>query len=316
MKKRERFIVVAVALVLVAAVTYFSTRLWVSASEPTAPESQTNPRVEATQPANQLKAGQQRIAELEKELDSLRMEDRSDFPGLHTALKNMKLIVIEVKDLPLEAVRYGLSNKNIIDAVKARLRTHGIRAVTFDEGLSSANAEDLRTVSATPSLHPRLEVGVEFAPRGATYIGYLGVSMRKRTGAGLDNDGGSPEVAKAARELSKAVDAMDRPFEDTKGKEGDAKEQALKAEDAALNKVVDLRAKWVQAVKQVERDFIDGRPPRKPIRQWTFVSCWEYRLSICGALANFAEDERNGLDEMIDYFAREFLKANPIEAKQ
>jgi hypothetical protein len=317
MKTREPFILVALVLVLVTAilgVTYFSTPLWVSASERTAPESQTTRPVEATELANQLTAAQGRIAQLEKASESLTMEERNDFPGLRPALKNMKGIVIAVGDLPLEAVRYGLTKKNVIDGVKARLRTHGIRAVTSDEGLSSANVEDFRIVEAG-MYRPSLRVEVEFAPHGATYLGFLRVSMQKHREGGLDNDGGSPEVAKADREWSEAMNAAQRAYEDTQGKESEeAQAAAEKKLDQAFKHAEDMKAKWIQAVKQVRQDFIDGRPPRKPLREWASISGWEQRLSICGALADFAEDERNNLDAMIDWFAGEFLKANPAEA--
>lgn len=313
MKTRERVIPVVVVLVLVpvAAVTYFSRPLWVSASEPTAPESQTNRPVEATELANQLTAAQGRIAQLEKALECATAEN--DFPGLHTALKDMIGIVVEERDLPLEAVRYGLTKKNVIDAVKARLGTHGIRAMTFDEGLSSADDEGFLIVRDTS--RPRLRVEVEFQPRGATYIGCLCVSMQQYKEVGLDNDGGSPEVAKAAREWSQAAEAAGRAHEDMERKKGAAKAAATKKCEQAFKYAHDLEAKWTHALKQVQQDFIDGRPPRKPIRQWNRITCWEYRLTICGALADFAEDERNGLDQTIDYFAGEFLKANPIQPK-
>jgi hypothetical protein len=154
--------------------------------------------------------------------------------------------------------------------------------------------------------------------KGETYLAYITVSMStsKTNFAGSDRGGGSPEVAQADREEKEARDALYPLYKSWSDANGVNRDSLDKKLDEGLKRIEQAEAKRKAAYGRVVQDLEEGRPPKEPIKDACFVMEWKYYLQLVGALDNFAEDERNSLDKMVDCFAEEFLKANPAPPKQ
>jgi len=280
-----------------------------SPEEPTSEPKTTPPQV-PTWFYDQLTTARHRVADLEKQLEMLTEETRRGFPGLHFALRDMKGLVIEVEDLPLDAVRYGLTKKNIIDAVKARLQRHGIRALTHDEALASGNREDLQI-----AFSPDLCVEITMLPfKSAIYDAVVTVALEKDVyGVGPSHkDMGMPEVAEAARNSERASADL-YSLSDSLPDYSNRTDEMQKKWDKAHTHWKQAEAKYKAACDRAMEEFVAGRPPDSPWQRPTSCTEWKCTLWMRGALKSFAEDERNALDDLVDVFAREFRKANPVQ---
>jgi hypothetical protein len=134
-----------ITFLLVAVMTCAAPTSLGTVSDKPPPESKTDLPQDTVELQAQVKASQQHIAKLEQKLKMLQGEEWP-FPGLRLALSGMPGLCIYVKELPLVAVRHGLTKKNIIEAVKARFKLHNIRVLTSDEVLEllGSGAENYR----------------------------------------------------------------------------------------------------------------------------------------------------------------------------
>lgn len=171
-------------------------------------------------------------------------------PGLRGSLVGLPCVWIKIEDLPLDAVRYGLTKKNIREAVEAQFRSHNITTINGDMSVSDFSDEELLLYTSV-KLQLHIEVSCS-ALKGGLYQGYIEVSMKQNWSTGYP-----PDVP-----------------------EGFEEEGASALQESAIF--------------------------HKYPTEWTRM-CFVY----VGKLDNFAEDEKNALEELVGNFIDDYLKANP-----
>ena len=100
-------------------------------------------------------------------------------PGLRGSLVGLPCVRIKIEDLPLDAVRYGLTKKNIRDAVEAQFRRHNIETLNYDVSPSDFSRKQMffyRKTNNKPQLHIEVKCS---ASKGGLYQGYIEVSMKQ-----------------------------------------------------------------------------------------------------------------------------------------
>lgn len=127
--------------------------------------------------------------------------------GLRGSLVGLPCVRIEIEDLPLDAVRYGLTKKNIRDAVETQFQKHNIETLN-PETISDYSHDQILLWDATsckPGLH--VEVNCSTFKRGL-YIGYIKVSMKHDGGEFTPSD----HIDRFRRFEEKGISALERPL--------------------------------------------------------------------------------------------------------
>lgn len=107
-------------------------------------------------------------------------------PGLRGSLVGLPCVCIEMEDLPLDAVRYGLTKKNLREAIEAQFRRHNIKTLNGD--ISDFSDEEFilyRETNNKPQLHVEVECS---ALKGGLYMGYVKVYMKQHWQTGYPPD--------------------------------------------------------------------------------------------------------------------------------
>jgi len=173
-------------------------------------------------------------------------------PGLKGSLVGLPCIWIKIEDLPLEAIRYGLTKKNIIEAVESQFRRHNIKTLNVDMSASDFSHEE-RILYGRTSEKPKLHVEVICsALKDGLYMGYVKVSMKQDWSIDYPPDVPEGFEEKGASALQKSAIYHSYTTE------------------------------WAR-------------------------NCVVYP----GKLGNFAEDEKNSLEELVCDFINDYLAANP-----
>jgi len=176
-------------------------------------------------------------------------------PGLRGSLVGLPCVRIEIEDLPLDAVRYGLTKKNIREAIEAQFRSYNIK--TFNYETSDFSDEEILWYYKTRN-RPQLHIEVECsALKGGLYLGGVKVSMKQ--------DGGE----------SYPPDHFER-------------------------------------IKRFDEEGISAL--EKSLIATLYATEWARTCVVfpgTGKLDNFAEDEKNALEELVGDFINDYLKANP-----
>ena len=179
-------------------------------------------------------------------------------PGLRDSLVGLPCVRIEIADLPLDAVRYGLTKKNIRETVEAQFRRHNIETLNYDVSAISDYSHDqillFRETNNKPGLH--IEV-ISVASEGGLYNGYVKVSVKQDGGESYPPD----HIERIKRFKEEGVSALEKSLIAT-----------LYATEWARTCVV---------------------------------------FPGTAKLDNFAEDEKNALEELVDEFINDYLAANP-----
>jgi len=127
-------------------------------------------------------------------------------PGLRGSLVGLPCVRIEIEDLPLDAVRYGLTKKNIREAVEAQFRSHNIKTYNYETSDFSLDEILLYKVTRNkPQLH--IEV-ICVALEGGLYNGYIKVSMRQDGGESTPPD----HIERIKRFDEKGISALEKPL--------------------------------------------------------------------------------------------------------
>jgi len=179
-------------------------------------------------------------------------------PGLRGSLVGLSCVRIKIEDLPLDAVRYGLTKKNIREAVEAQFRRHNIKTLNWDRSAISDYSHEQMMLYKETSLKPQLHIEVECsALKGGLYLGYIKVSMKQ--------DGGE----------SYPPDHFER-------------------------------------IKRFDEEGVSAL--EKSLIATLYATEWARTCVVfpgTGKLDNFAEDEKNALEELVDEFIDDYLAANP-----
>lgn len=197
---------------------------------------------------------QSRIRSLERSIagldERLRIQrDKRGMPGLRASLAGLHVIPIHIEDLPLEAIRYGLTEKNIRRTVESELKEHNIRTINRDSDSSELSAKDLRHILFAAH-EPEIHVEVQFGTlREGLYIGAVIVSIEKN----------NPPII------------------------------------PLLDKVWQTRSEGM----------------KETIRAGSRTTEWQFRCDLFGKQEDFAEDEKNSLQELLGQFIQYHLEANP-----
>ncbi len=107
-------------------------------------------------------------------------------PGLKGSLVGLPCVQIKIEDLPLDAVRYGLTKKNIRNAVEAQFRSHNITTINGDISVSDFSDEEF-FLYTSDKLQLHIEVSCS-ALKGGLYQGYIEVSMKQNWSIGYPPD--------------------------------------------------------------------------------------------------------------------------------
>lgn len=178
----------------------------------------------------------------------------NSLPGLENSLVYTQAIKINIEDVDLMSIRYGLTKKNILENTISQFNKQGIES--FDGDTVSAENSLLHiSAEGRPQLH--IEVLMEDCSRynvPERYIAFIKVYMKKT---------------------------------DTIMEEGVTKESLELVKSKGLSSV------------------------QETIKSLTNTTTWERQFFLIGKLENFAEDERNSLEELINVFIIDYLTANP-----
>ena len=181
-------------------------------------------------------------------------------PGLRGSLVDLSCVGINIEDLSLDAVRYGLTKKNILKAVESQLHEENIKTFDADADLSGESKDvlNLRREIVLNS-EPQLHVEVDFAAlKGGLYIGFINVSMKQ-----------------SWYHFSDEVMPKDL-FEEFRK----------------------------QGIRTLKKNI-----------ESTNTTTWERTSHLLGKLDDFAEDEKNSLEELVGQFINDYLAANPTKGK-
>lgn len=96
-------------------------------------------------------------------------------PGLTGSLVGLLGVEINVEEIPLTAVRYGLTKKNILKAVELQLQQHNIKTLYFPRDVASESFL-LHQIANEPQLHIEVSCSVR---EGGSYSGLVSVSMEQ-----------------------------------------------------------------------------------------------------------------------------------------
>ena len=133
-------------------------------------------------------------------------------PGLRGSLVGLPCVRIEIEDLPLDAVRYGLTKKHIREAVEAQFRRHRIETLNCGASAMSDYSHDQMLLFGATSNKPGLHIEVEcLALKAGLYQGLIKVSMK--------HDGGeltpSDHIERFERFKEKGISAIEKPLSAT-----------------------------------------------------------------------------------------------------
>ncbi len=128
-------------------------------------------------------------------------------PGLRGSLVGLPCVRIEIEDLPLDAVRYGLTKKNIRDVVEAQFQNHNIETLN-PETIPNYSHDQIILWEAT-SCKPGLHVEVNCSTlKSELYIGYIKVLMKHDGGEFTPSD----HIDRLSRFEEKGIFALERPL--------------------------------------------------------------------------------------------------------
>ena len=135
----------------------------------------------------QIESLEATIAKLEDKIASGKIQTgRGTMPGLRSSLVGLPCVWIKIEDLSLDAVRYGLTKKNIRDAVEAQFRSHNITTLNGDMSVSDFSDEEF-LLYTSDKLQLHIEV-ICSALKGGLYQGYIEVSMKQHLSTGYPPD--------------------------------------------------------------------------------------------------------------------------------
>ena len=135
----------------------------------------------------QIESLEATIAKLEDKIASGKIQTgRGTMPGLRGSLVGLPCVWIKIEDLSLDAVRYGLTKKNIRDAVEAQFRSHNITTLNGDMSVSDFSDEEF-LLYTSDKLQLHIEV-ICSALKGGLYQGYIEVSMKQHLSTGYPPD--------------------------------------------------------------------------------------------------------------------------------
>lgn len=133
-------------------------------------------------------------------------------PGLRGSLVGLPCVRIEIEDIPLDAVRYGLTKKNIRDTVEAQFRKHNIETLN-PEAISDYSHDQIllwgETNRKPMGLH--IEVVCPVLMKGGSYIGYIKVSMKHNGGELTPAD----HIERLTRFDKEGISTLEKPISGT-----------------------------------------------------------------------------------------------------
>jgi hypothetical protein len=196
-------------------------------------------------------------------------------PGLRGSLVGLPAIGVNIEDLSLTAIRYGLTKQNIQKIVESKLTKNNIKPFDFSNlsGLSHEKTLLLAAINDKPQL--KIEIVCSELNYGL-YMGYIKVSMSQFWTT--EKDDSRPDIVEKVKRQSKYIygGAVSAPPE---------------------------------ILEEVEKLITELK---NPIKSYNHITTWDRQcMIILGRLNNFAEDERNALEELIDEFINDYLAANP-----
>ncbi len=100
-------------------------------------------------------------------------------PGLRGSLVDLPCVQINIDDLPLDAIRHGLTKKNILKAVETQFQKHNIKTLTFEHDDGSKMSHEEAMMGLKIMDRPQLHIRVLFWPEGEKHRSFVEVSMEQ-----------------------------------------------------------------------------------------------------------------------------------------
>lgn len=117
------------------------------------------------------------ISKLEENIEKDKIRKGNEtFPGLRGSLIGLPAIGVKIKDIPLTAIRYGLTKQNIQNTVMSILAKHNIKS--FDDSNFSEWSQEETILRVATSNKPKIVIEIDCIEyKGGFYVGQITVSM-------------------------------------------------------------------------------------------------------------------------------------------
>jgi hypothetical protein len=184
MKKYWILAAITVAILLKFDVTANEKTIEKAESKANVADKTANPTdVEVKQLREQIRSLEATIAKLkeEKERDKIPQikEENWFLRGLRSSLVGLRAICINIEDVPLKAIQYGLTKENIVKVVESQLKYHNIKTFYYPRDSKSKNMEIVGLYFNTLE-EPQLYVEVDCTPSdGEMYQGCVTVAIKR-----------------------------------------------------------------------------------------------------------------------------------------